>query len=527
MISTLIEGAALYDGISNGPVTTDVGVVGDRIALMGDLSDRETARRVDGRGLALAPGFIDVHSHSDELWLVDPRCEGKIAQGVTTEIGGNCGSSVAPLYGLAHERRQEDLAVFGLEAEWRDLNQFFDLVARRGVGLNVATLVGLGTTRRCVRGDREGRLEREELAAEATYVRAAIEQGALGISSGLIYTPSRYADLDELAACAIEARAAGAPRYVSHIRSEGDALLEAVDEALEVARRADVAVQFSHHKAAGKKNWGKVHRSLAAIDRARDRSGIAVHADVYPYTASWTDLVTILPDEVRDGGREATLERLSDPADAAAIALQLEFEWSGSWHDIQITTVASAKNEELAGSRLDEIAQRWGLKPARAAIRLLIEERLEAQAIFFTMNEDDVAAVLSASFTCIGSDASARALSGPTVRGVPHPRTFGCFARVFGRFVRGRQTLETGEAIRRMTSLPADIFGLHERGRLAVGAFADMVLFDPKTIVDTATYEKPYAYPRGLNWVWVNGEAVMRDGAPTGALPGRVLRAGR
>ena len=527
MISTLIEGAALYDGISSAPVQMDVGLVGDRVVLIGSLGEREAVTRVDGRDLALAPGFIDVHSHSDELWLVDPRCEGKIAQGVTTEIGGNCGSSVAPLYGLAYERRREDVAAFGLEAEWRDLDQFFDLIARGGVGLNVATLVGLGTTRRCVRGDLEGRLEREELLAERAYVRAAIEHGALGVSSGLIYTPSRYADVDELAACASEARAAGAARYVSHIRSEGDALLEAVDEGLDVGRRADVAVQFSHHKAAGKKNWGKVHRSLAAIDRARHRSGLAVNADVYPYTASWTDLVTILPDAVRDGGRDATIARLLDPAAAASIALGLELEWDGLWHDILITNVATAKNGELAGLRLDEIAQRWGLKPARAALRLLIEERLETQAIFFTMNEDDVAAVLSASFTCIGSDASARALSGPTARGVPHPRTFGCFPRVFGRFVRGRQTLEIGEAIRRMTSLPADIFGLGDRGRIVQGAYADLVLFDPKTIVDTATYEKPYAYPRGIHSVWVNGEAVVRDGTPTGALPGSVLRGGR
>jgi N-acyl-D-amino-acid deacylase len=527
MITTLIEGATLYNGISSSPVQTDVGLVGERIALIGDLGGREAAQRVDGRGLALAPGFIDVHSHSDELWLVDPRCEGKIVQGVTTEIGGNCGSSVAPLYGLAHERRREDMATFGLEAEWRDLDQFFDLVARSRIGLNVATLVGLGTTRRSVRGDREGRLEDDELRAETEYVRTAIEQGALGVSSGLIYTPSRYADVAELAACATAARLAGAARYVSHIRSEGDALLEAVDEGLEVGRLAEVAVQFSHHKAAGKKNWGKVHRSLAAIDRARERSGLAVYADLYPYTASWTDLVTILPDAMRDGGREATLERLSDPATAASIALGLELDWNGLWHDILITTVATSKNEELAGLRIDEIAQRWGLRPARAAIRLLVEERLEPQAIFFTMSEDDVASVLSASFTCIGSDASARALSGPTARGVPHPRTFGCFPRIFGRFVRGRHTLELGEAIRRMTSLPAEIFGLHERGRIAEGYYADLVLFDPATIVDTATYEKPYAYPTGITGVWVNGEAVVSGGAPTGALPGHVLRGGR
>jgi N-acyl-D-amino-acid deacylase len=286
-------------------------------------------------------------------------------------------------------------------------------------------------------------------------------------------------------------------------------------------------VQFSHHKAAGKKNWGKVHRTLEAIDRARERSGIDVHADVYPYTASWTELATILPDEVRAGGREPTLERLADPEIAAATALRLELDWRGLWHDILISDVPSGRNEELAGKRLDEIAAGWGLAPARAAIRLLLEERLDPQAIFFTMNEDDVATVLSAPFTCIGSDASARAIGGPTAHGVPHPRTFGTFPRVFGRFVRGRHTLELGEAIRRMTSLPADIFGLRERGRIAVGHYADLVLFDPAKIVDTATYERPYSYPTGIDGVWVNGCEVVSKGAPTGALPGQVLRGGR
>jgi N-acyl-D-amino-acid deacylase len=527
MIDTIIQGAAVYDGISPLPAQADVALVDDRIVLIGALAERDAIRRVDARGLALAPGFIDVHSHSDELWLVDPRCEGKIAQGVTTEIGGNCGSSIAPLHGLAHERKREEVASYRLAAEWRELDEFFGLVERAGVALNVATLVGLGTTRRCVRGDREGRLDDGELRAETALVRGAVERGALGVSSGLIYTPSRYADLDELSACAAAAAEAGAARYVSHIRSEGDELLEAVAEGLEVGRLAQVAVQFSHHKAAGKKNWGKVHRTLATIARARERSGLAVNADVYPYTASWTELVTILPDDVRDGGREATLAHLNDPPTATAIALRLELDWAGLWNDILITTVETERNAELAGSRLDHIAREWGLAPARAAIRLLIEERLEVQAIFFTMNEDDVAAVLSAPFTCIGSDASARALAGPTARGVPHPRTFGCFPRVFGRFVRGRRTLELGEAIRRMTSLPADIFGLHGRGRIEPGAYADLVLFDAERIIDTATYEQPYAYPRGIDGVWVNGIAALRDGMPTGSLGGRVLRGGR
>jgi len=526
MIRLIIEGARVYDGVSPIPRETDLAIVGDRIALIGDLRERDAYERVPARGLVLSPGFIDVHSHSDELWLADGRCEGKIRQGVTTEIGGNCGTSIAPLAGLAQTRKAEDARTVGVDIAWHDLDEFFTIVERSGVALNVATLVGLGTTRRCIRGDRAGRLDEIERRAQIDLVRTAIDHGALGVSSGLIYIPSRYADRDELVECAIAARDAGMPRYVSHLRNEGAELLAAVDEALEIGATADVAVQLSHHKAAGKKQWGLVHRSLDAIARARARGQVA-GADVYPYVAMWTDLDTILPDDARDGGREATLERLADPNTQTALALRLELEHGDAWHDIAISDVGSERNAGLAGMRLDEIAARRRLSPARAALQLLLEERLEVQAIFFAMSEDDVATVLSADFVSIGSDASARAIDGPTARGVPHPRTFGCFPRVFGRFVRGRRTLELGEAIRRMTSLAADQFGIAGRGRIEIGAYADLVLFDPERIVDTATYDRPFAYPIGIDSVWVNGEAVLRRGTSTGARPGRALRGGR
>jgi len=526
MIDTIVENASIYDGISTRVVQTDLAIVGDRIALLGDLRERDAYERVDGTGRSLAPGFIDVHSHSDELWLSDNRCEGKIRQGVTTEIGGNCGSSIAPLRGLARERKAEDAKLVGVELDWTDLDGFFSLVERNGVALNVATLVGLGTTRRCIRGDREGRLENEELAAQTALIRETIDQGALGVSSGLIYVPSRYADRDELAACAAAAREAGMPRYVSHLRDEGDALLESVEEALWIGRTAEVAVQLSHHKAAWKRNWGKVHRSLELAQHART-GGLPVGADVYPYVAMWTDLDTLLPPDARDGGREETLERLNDPDISTALALRLELDHAGTWHDIVISNVRTERNASLAGMRLDDIASAWRLTPPRAALRLMREEHLDVEAIFFAMSEDDVASVLSADFVSIGSDASARALEGPTARGVPHPRTFGCFPRVFGRYVRGRRTLEISEAIRRMTSLAADQFGLVDRGRIEVGAYADLVLFDATRIVDTATYDQPYSYPLGIDSVWVNGKAVVRNGQITSARPGRALRGGR
>ncbi len=530
MLWTVFEGPAVFDGTGAAPFTTDVGVADGRIVAIGDLSERDAYERVACSSLALAPGFIDVHSHSDELWLVDGRCEGKICQGVTSEIGGNCGTSAAPLQGAALTAKQRDAAQYRLEVAWTTFDGFFALVEQAGVALNVASLVGLGTTRRCVAGDAPRPLEADEMRAQARLVRDAVDQGALGVSSGLIYEPGRHADRGELVACAEAARAAGAARYVSHVRDEGDDLEAAIAEALAIGEAADVAVQCSHHKAAGRRNWGKVHRTLPMLDRAGRGAGVA--CDAYPYVASWTELATILPPRVRDGGDDAALERLRDPAFAAACAFALELArdpllGGDGWDTILITDVGSERNADVAGMRIDALARHWRMTPSAAVVRLLVEESLRVDCAFFSMNEDDVAAVLSASFCCVGSDASARAFSGITARGVPHPRTYGTFPRIFGRYVRGRRVFDAAEAIRRMTSLPADLFGLRDRGRIALGAHADLVVLDLDRVIDRATYERPFAAPEGIRDVYVNGRAVLRGGTLTGARPGRVLRQGR
>jgi len=449
---------------------------------------------------------------------------------VTTEIGGNCGTSVAPLFGAALAKKRRASRDYRLDVQWTTFDAFFTLVEREGVALNVASLVGLGTTRLCVAGEAARALGREELVAQERLVRSAIEEGALGVSSGLIYEPGRYADVDELAACAAAARDAGAPLYATHVRDEADFLEDAIAEALTVGARAEVAVQCSHHKAAGKRNWGKVHRTLRAIDQARGR-GMSVACDAYPYVASWTELATILPDRVRDGGDDAAAERLRDPEQATAAAFAMELARDPSlggdgWETILITGVASERNAGIAGMRLDALAREWRTSPARAAIRLLIEEELRVEAVFFSLSEDDVAAVLSAGFCCVGSDASARAYAGITARGVPHPRTYGTFPRIFGRYVRGRRVFDAGEAVRRMTSLPAALFGLRDRGTIALGAHADLVVLDLERVIDRATYERPFAPPEGIRDVYVNGRAVVRNNLLTGARPGRVLRGG-
>jgi N-acyl-D-amino-acid deacylase len=435
------------------------------------------------------------------------------------------------LLGPALVAKRRDAQEYRLDLGWTTFDAFFTLVEREGVALNVASLVGLGTTRLCVAGHDARRLDRDELVAQARLVRGAIEEGALGVSSGLIYEPGRYAGLEELVGCAVAARDAGAPLYVSHLRDEGDELEAAVAEALAVAERAEVAVQCSHHKAAGRRNWGKVHRTLARLDRARSQ-GLAVGIDAYPYVAMWTELATLLPAAVREGGDARALERLRDPEQATAAALAIELARDPSlggdgWETILVTDVASERNAELAGMRIDAIARRWRTTPARAIVRLLIEEELRVQAAFFAMSEDDVATVFSAPFCCVGSDASARAYSGITARGVPHPRTYGTFPRVFGRFVRQRRVFDVAEAVRRMTSLPAQLFGIRERGTIARGVHADLVVFDADRVVDRATYDRPFVAPEGIRDVYVNGRAVVRDGTLTGARPGRALRNGR
>jgi N-acyl-D-amino-acid deacylase len=527
VIDIVLEGGLILDGNGTPGFKTDIAVNDGRVIRIADCSQMNAAQRIDVRGLAVAPGFIDIHGHSDEILLANPLAESKIRQGVTTELGGNCGASPGPLTPPESEERHERLKThYDIETTWLDLGGFFDALEKSPPSLNFCCLVGLGETRRAAGGISPAPLDKEGLARECALVRAACEQGAIGVSSGLIYPPGSFADAQELATVAAAARVAGSPLYASHIRSEGDELIEAVEEALEIGRRADVAVQLSHHKASGERNWGKVHDTLALVDRAR-ASGLDVVLDQYPYKASSTSLDVILPKDVNIGGRAVVTARLEDPKYAALTAARVELAYGDRWSGVMVAAVASEANKRYEGMTIAQIASETGTAPADAAIRLLVEERLDVAAIYFTMCEDDLRTVLSYEHTCIGSDASARSTAGPTSQGKPHPRAFGTFPRILKRYVRDTRLLSLEEAVRRATSLPARRLGLRQRGAIAEGWYADLVVFDPIVVADTSTYEDPQRFPNGIPHVIVNGVTVVRDGLTTGSRPGRILRRGR
>lgn len=527
MLDVVLEHALVLDGTGSPGFRTDVALAGDRIARIGDCTSHDAVLRVECAGLAIAPGFIDMHGHSDEALLALPTADSKIMQGVTLEVGGNCGMSPGPFSTAAlGECKAELREAHGIEMTWNDVGGFLDALDAAPPSMNFACLVGLGNTRSAVGGVTPGPLTKDALERQCALVRTACERGAIGVSSGLIYQPGSFADTDELSALAAAAVKAGSPLYASHIRSEGDQLVEAVDEALAVGLRSGAAVQLSHHKAAHKRNWGKVHDTLARVERAR-ASGLDAVLDQYPYKASSTGLDVILPADVNIGTRREIAGRLADPMYFALTARRVDAEYTERWHEVLIASVRSEANRRFEGMTVAAIAAEMRVPPADAAVGLLRDESLDVAAIYFTMCEDDLRTVLGYPHTCIGSDASVRSVSGSTAGGKPHPRAFGTFPRIFKRYVRDAKLLTIEEAIRRATSLPAMRLGLRERGVLTPGNFADIVVFDPATIADTATYEEPHRYPKGVRHVFVNGGAVVRDGRVTGVLPGRVLRRGR
>lgn len=517
----IVDGGRVCDGTGLQLFEADVGVRGGRVAAIADLRDSRAARRVDARGRVVAPGFIDVHSHSDESVLVNPRLESTLRQGVTTVVAGNCGMSSAPAIGLGAEELERRLRRFELERTWTSFGEYLGAIEHGGAALNFCSFVGHGRLRQCVMGADRRPPSAGELAAMKALLRASLEEGAIGLSTGLIYPPSSFADIDELAALG-EVVASADGLYASHIRNEGSRLLEAVDEAIAVGRRTGCRVEISHHKAAGQRNWGKVDRSLAMIAQAR-AAAVDVAADQYPYTASATGLRVIIPEWAHEGGTAALVARLREPETRRRIR-EHETETERRWDAI---VVARARHHpELAGRSIADVASARGVDPLDAACDLLVAEDGLVDIVIHSMREEDVQTVMRAAFVCIGSDSSAAAPYGPLGEGKPHPRTYGCFPRVLGRYVRELGLLTLEEAVRKMTSLTASRVKLHDRGRIAEGCWADLVVLDPETVADAATFEEPHRYAVGIDAVIVNGHVQLEAGEVDPVFAGKVLRLG-
>ncbi|MGC8832622.1 MAG: N-acyl-D-amino-acid deacylase family protein [Armatimonadota bacterium] len=538
MFDILLVGGSVLDGSGRPAFRADVGVVGDRIVEVGELSGAEAARRICVQGLAVAPGFIDIHSHSDFCLLANPLAFSKITQGVTTEVSGNCGFSAGPIIGDSAGRDFDRyLSELEIANRWRTkvpakagptLGEFLDLLEETGIAVNFCTLVGHGNIRNAVLGASSKPASTEDLERMQELAREALEQGAVGISTGLIYPPGCYANTDELSNLVGAVSAHGKILYATHMRNESDRLESALAEAIEIGRRSGARVQISHHKACGRANWGKVAQTLQMIDEAVE-SGVDVWADQYPYTATSTSLSALLPNWVHEGGRDAALARLSDPISVQKIRGELvgkhASEYKGSYYQaVMIAGVKSEKNAWTVGKRLAEVAHEWGVDPVDALIRLLHEEELSVSMCNFAMCEEDIETVMRHPRVSIGSDASARMPDGPLGRGRPHPRAYGTFARVLGRYVRERRVISLEEAVRKMTSLPASILKLKDRGLLKPGFYADITVFNPNTVADAATYKNPHQTAVGIQHVLVNGKLVVESGRVTGATPGRVLR---
>ncbi|HEY3314590.1 MAG TPA: D-aminoacylase [Bacillota bacterium] len=526
MDDILIRGARVLDGTGAPWYRADVAVAGGRIRAAGRGLVSDADLTIDAGGMILSPGFIDAHSHSDLPLLVNPKAESKVRQGVTTEVIGQCGASAAPINPAAREKAVQTLLGDGpkIEVDWFSLADYLARLERAGVAVNVVPTVGHGTVREAVVGYDNRPASPAEMERMKDLVGAAMAAGARALTSGLIYPPGSYSDTEELIELARVAAEAGGI-YMSHIRNEADRLLEAVAEAIEIGEKAGLPVHISHHKAVGRANWGRVKDSLALIDQARAR-GLDVTADQYPYVATSTGLASLLPGWAHDGGNQSLLARLQEPKTRDKLGQEVtdEVERRLGFDKILIATLWNQQNLKYQGWTLEAIARDRGVDPWTATCDLLTSEGGYVGMVGFAMNEDDVKTVMAHPAVMIGSDGSALAPYGALAQGKPHPRNYGTFPRVLGRYVREEKVLTLPEAVRKMTSLPAARMGLWDRGLIRPGFAADLVIFHPDEVADRATFGDPHQYPAGVLYVIVNGQIVVDPAGHTGAVPGRVLR---
>ena len=524
-LDLVVAGGTVYDGSGGPPFRADLGIADGLIRTIGRVGRSRAAAVIEADGLAVSPGFIDVHDHTDTGLLVNPRAESAVRQGVTTLVSGQCGGSPFPLTDeKAAEMRESREKKYGLAAEWKDITGFLAAIEKAGTALNYTTFVGNGTVRAAVMGN----VDRPASGAELDRMRALVAEsmagGALGLSSGLEYTPSSFASTEELIELGrVAARTGGV--YATHMRDEETFVLEAVAEALRIAREAPIRLQISHLKVGFAVNWPKLGTLMDMLEKAR-AEGLDFRCDRYPYIASATGLSTLFPIWSREGGTEGFLARLKDPAFDGRIRAHLaeQEKGYGSWDKILISDVASDKNRALEGKNVLESAAGAGKAPYEFMRDLLIEESDRVGMVSFYGHEDNLERILSHPLVGIGADSEAVAPYGPLSQGKPHPRTYGTFPRALGKYVREEKIVPLEEMIRKMTGMPAGQMGFVRRGLLKVGWAADVCVFDPDRIVDRATFKEPAAYPEGIRQVVVNGQIVVDAGEHTGRLPGRVLR---
>jgi N-acyl-D-aspartate/D-glutamate deacylase len=525
----IIKNGAVYNGTGSEAQHVDLAIRGDRIAGVGDYKNAKAKTVIDARGLAVAPGFINMLSWSTESLIQDGRSQSEIRQGVTTEIMGE-GESMGPMNDRVREFMLKQQADIKYDITWNTLTEYLRFLEKRGISCNVASFIGATTIRQNVIGFDDRPPTPQELDQMRELVREEMEAGALGIGTSLIYPPAFYAKTDELIElCKVAAKYKG--KYISHMRSEGNQLLEAFDELLRISREAGIPAEVYHIKAAGEKNWAKIDNLLSRIESAQ-KEGLNIRANMYTYTAGGTGLDACFPPWTEDGGYPALFKRLRDPATREKIKAEVKID-SDKWENLYLSAGSpdriilvgfkSEKLKPLTGKSLAEVAKMRGKDPIDTAMDLVAEDESRIGAVYFMMSEENVKKEIAKPWISFGSDEASQAPEGVFLKSNPHPRAYGNFARVLGKYVRDEKVIALPEAIRRLSALPATNLGLDHRGFLKEGMFADVVVLDPATIADHATFEKPQQYATGVKHVFVNGVQVIKDGEHTGAKPGRAL----
>lgn len=524
----IIRGGTVYDGTGRPGIKAEVGIKGDRIAAIGNLSKAIALRVIDANGMAVAPGFINMLSHSESSLIVDGRSLGEIKQGITTQIFGE--SSMGPLNDRMRQRRQGNQGDVKFDVGWTTLAEYLTWLEKRGISQNIASFIGAATIREYVIGLDDKPPTATQLDEMCELVRKEMEHGALGITTALIYPPAFFAKTDELIElCKVAAKYKG--KYTTHMRSEGNQLLEGVQETIRISREAGLPAEIYHLKASGESNWPKMDEAIKVIEAAR-RQGVKITADMYTYPAGGTGLDASMPPWVFDGGAEAAYRRLQDPAMRKKIAEAVRTptnEWenlyllTGSPDRILLASFKSDALKPLTGKTLAEVAKMRGKDPVETIMDLVLEDRSRIGTIYFLMSEENIKKQIRLPWVSFGSDAASMATEGVFIKSSTHPRSYGNFARLLGKYVRDEKVISLSEAIRRLSGLPATNLELNNRGFLKSGMFADVVIFDPVTIADRATFDSPHQYSVGVRDVFVNGVQVLRNGEHTGAKPGKAL----